>query len=457
MKPGVPMNPSRRLFLKSAAAAGVAGAAFNPWLQLNALADASSGASGYKALVCIFLHGGNDGNNLLLPYEPDDYALYSQARGVLGLARDRVLPIAPTNTQGRRFALHPSFTRLQGLFDGGQAAALANVGPLVVPTTKTDYQRGLVALPANLFSHADQQAVWQTDSFSASLKGGWGGRMLERLVDGGAAHRGYACVSLSAGALWGAGDGTLQPYRVPVSGGFGFEGYTPDAQDALSYALDSLVKQTRSDPFEAAWLQSLGRSMDNQRVLTQALGGAAAPASIPANTELGQQLAMVAKLIQARDSMGLPRQCFFCSIGGFDTHGADQLTTQRDKFAEIDAAVAGFHAAMQGMGLQDQVTLFTASDFGRTLVSNGQGSDHGWGNHHLVVGGAVNGGQVLGQFPSHVIGGADDIGGGNWVPTMALDQFGADLGRWFGASSSALDEIFPRRAQFDASLGLMKV
>ena len=450
------MNPSRRLFLKSAAAAGVAGAAFNPWLQLNALADASSGAGGYKALVCLFLHGGNDGNNLLMPYEPDDHVLYSQARGVLGLARDRVLPITPTNTAGRRFALHPSFTRLQGLFDGGQAAMLANVGPLVVPTTKTDYQRGLVALPANLFSHSDQQAAWQTGSFSASLKGGWGGRLLERLVDGGAAHRGYACVSLSSGALWGAGDGTLQPYRVPVSGGFGFEGYTPDSQDALSYALDSLVRQTRSDPFEAAWLQSLGRSMDNQRVLTQALGAASAPASIPANTELGQQLAMVAKLIQARDTMGLQRQCFFCSIGGFDTHGADQLTTQRDKFAEIDAAVAGFYAALQGMGLQDQVTLFTASDFGRTLVSNGQGSDHGWGNHHLVVGGAVNGGQVLGRFPSHVIGGADDIGGGNWVPSMALDQFGADLGRWFGAGDSALDEIFPRRAQFDAGLGLMK-
>ena len=450
------MNPSRRLFLKSAAAAGVAGAAFNPWLQLNALADASSGTGGYKALVCVFLHGGNDGNNLLLPYEPDEHALYSQARGILGLARDRVLPIAPTNTQGRRFALHPSFTRLQGLFDGGQVAALANVGPLVVPTTKTDYQRGLVALPPNLFSHADQQAAWQTDSFSTALKGGWGGRMLERLVDGGAAHRGYACVSLGGGGPWGTGDVSLQPYRVPVSGSFGFEGYMPDTQDALSFALDGLVRQTRSDPFEAAWLQSLSRSMDNQRVLTQALGGNAATAGIPTNTELGQQLSMAARLIQAQGTLGLSRQCFFCSVGGFDTHGDDQLTTQRTKFAEIDEAIAGFYTVLQGLGLQDSVTLFTASDFGRTLVSNGHGSDHGWGSHHLVVGGAVKGGRVLGTFPDHTIDGPDDIGGGNWVPTMALDQFGADLGRWFGAGSSALDEIFPRRAQFDASLALMK-
>lgn len=451
------MNPSRRRFLTSAAAAGVAGATFNPWLQMRALAQAADGAGGYKALVCVFLMGGNDGNNLLLPYEPEDYARYTQARGILGLARDRVLPIAPTNTQGRRFALHPSFTRLQGLFESGQAAALANVGPLVVPTTKADYQRGLVALPPNLFSHADQQAAWQTDSFSPSLKGGWGGRMLERLVDGGAAHRGYACVSLGGGGPWGAGDVSLQPYRVPVSGGFGFEGYLPDTQDALSFALDGLIRQGRGDPFEAAWLQSLSRSMDNQRVLTQALGGNAAPAGIPTHTELGQQLSMAARLIQARGTLGLSRQCFFCAIGGFDTHGDDQLTTQRDKFAEIDEAVAGFHAVLQGMGLQDSVTLFTASEFGRTLVSNGHGSDHGWGSHHLVVGGAVKGGRVLGAFPDHSIGGPDDIGGGNWIPTMALDQFGADLGRWFGASGGALDEIFPRRAQFDASLDLMRV
>lgn len=450
------MNPSRRRFLQSAAAAGVAGAAFNPWLQMRALADAAADGGGYKALVCVFLHGGNDGNNLLLPFEPDDYAPYSRARGILGLARDRVLPIAPTNTGGRRFALHPSFTRLQGLFDGGQVAALANVGPLVVPTTKTDYQRGLVALPPNLFSHADQQAAWQSNSFGPSPKGGWGGRMVERLVDADAAHRGYACVTLGGGGPWGSGDISLQSCRVPMSGAFGFERYMPDTQDALSFALDGLVRQTRSDPFEAAWLQLLGRSMDNQRVLTQALGNAAPP-GIPAGTELGLQLSMAARLIQARGTLGLSRQCFFCSVGGFDTHGADQLAVQRDKFAEIDAAVAGFYTALQGLGLQDSVTLFTASDFGRTLVSNGQGSDHGWGSHHLVVGGAVKGGRVLGRFPDHTIGGPDDIGGGNWVPTMALDQFGADLGRWFGAGSSALDEIFPRRAQFDASLDLMQV
>lgn len=441
---------TRRQFLRSAAATGVAGAALNPWLQLQALAQTAAPAGDYKALVCLFLYGGNDGNNLLLPYEPADHALYARARHDLALQRTSLLPITPSNTGGRRYALHPALGRVQSLFQSGQAAVLANVGPLVVPTTKAQFNNRSVPLPPNLFSHSDQQMAWQTDHIHPStvVRGGWGGRMLERLVDAGTANRGYSCVSVSGSALWGTGDASLLPYRVPSSGRFGLDFYTPGGGDPLSTALDGLIADTRVDVFEATWLQTLRRAMDNQRVLAQALDGRNTTTTFP-GSDLGAQLAMIARLIQARDGLGLQRQCFFCSIGGFDTHGEDQLSVQQDKFAEIDAAIGAFVDEMNARGLGDRVTLFTASDFGRTLVSNSRGSDHGWGNHHLVVGGAVQGGRLFGRFPDHTVDGPDDIGGGNWIPSLALDQVGAELGRWFGAGS-ALGDIFPCLGNFDA-------
>jgi uncharacterized protein (DUF1501 family) len=449
------MNPStRRQFLKTAAAAGVVGAAWNPWMQMQAMAQAASaGASDYKALVCLFLYGGNDGNNLLLPYEPADYGLYTKARANLALDRNGVLPISPTNTGGKRYALHPSFTQVKGLFDAGQAAVLANTGPLVVPTTRVQFENRNVPLPPNLFSHSDQQTQWQTDAFSSSVRGGWGGRLLERLVDTSAANRGYSCVSVTGSALWGTGDATLLPYRVPSTGRFGLDFYNPGGSDPISVALGGLMSDVRSDVFEATWLQALKRAMDNQRVLAQALDGAKLATTFP-DTELGRQLAMIAKLIRVRDGLGLKRQCFFGSMGGFDTHGDDQLYVQDVSFAEIDQAIKAFNDEMTALGLGKQVTLFTASDFGRTLVSNGKGSDHGWGNHHLVVGGAVQGGKLYGRFPNHTVDGPDDIGSGNWIPSLALDQVGAELGRWFGAGS-VLSEVFPQVGNFDTQLGLM--
>lgn len=444
------MNPStRRQFLKTAAAAGVVGVAANPWMQMQAMAQAASaGASDYKALVCLFMYGGNDGNNLLLPYETADHALYTRARNALALDRGTLLPIAPGNTGGRRFALHPSLARTKALFDAGRVAVLANAGPLVVPTTKTEFERRGVPLPANLFSHADQQSAWQTDSFSATVRGGWGGRMLERLVDAGTANRGYSCISVTGSALWGTGDGSLLPYRVPSSGEFGLNFYTPGGTDPLSVALGGLMSETRSDLFEAAWLQTLKRAADNQHVLSDALNASTASITFP-GSELGRQLSMIARLIKARSALGLKRQCFFCSIGGFDTHGDDQRWVQQQKFAEIDEALKAFNDEVNAQGLGPQVTLFTASDFGRTLVSNGSGSDHGWGNHHLVMGGAVKGGQLYGRFPDHTVGGPDDIGGGNWIPSLSLDQLGANLGLWFGAGA-VQGEVFPQSANFDA-------
>ena len=447
---------SRRQFLKETAAAGIAGAAVNPWWQMQAMAQSAGGVTDYKALVCLFLYGGNDGNNLLMPCETEDYRLYAKARQ--GLALSDQLLITPSNTAGRRFALHAAMPLLKKRFDAGQMALLANIGPLMVPTTKKQYEDRSVPLPNYLFSHADQQAQWQTDSFDKSLQGGWGGRMLDGLVPSGSTNRNYSCVSVTGSALWGTNvDASLLPYRVPSSGQFGFEDHVSKGsqapQDPLSVALDDLMAKPQADVFGQEWLLAMQRSMENQRVLATALEGASLKAVFP-DTGLGRQMRMIARLISVRGGLGLLRQCFFCSLGGFDTHGDDQVRVQQDNFKEIDDAVDAFCQAMTELGLTDKVTLFTASDFNRTLVSNSRGSDHAWGNHQLVVGGAVKGGKLYGQFPNHTVNGPDDIGGGVWVPSLSLDHLGVELGRWFGAADS-LAQIFPRKGYFTHDLGLM--
>ncbi|TBO34340.1 DUF1501 domain-containing protein [Aquabacterium lacunae] len=452
-------RPDRRQFLRNLAAAGIAGAAVQPWLQLQALAQtAQSSGSDYKALVCLFLHGGNDGNNLLVPIDPTRHALYAQARQGLTLnwnsepAASQLLRLSPTNTSGTDYGLHGAMPLLKARFDAGQMAVLSNIGPLMEPTDKGQFEARSVELPSGLFSHSDQQAQWQTDSFSPNVKGGWGGRLMDTVLAS-SGSRDYACVSVTGSTLWGTNaDATLLPFRVPASGRFGMEGYVPtgtgEARNPLSEAIDDLLAAGSTEVFGRVWLQAMRRSVDNQRFLAGALAGATLPTTFPQG-ELGQQLQMVARLISVRGQFGLNRQCFFCGIGGFDTHGEDQRDVQQAKFAEIDEAVDAFMKALTFLGLADKVTLFTASDFNRTLVSNGKGSDHAWGNHHLVVGGAVRGQQVLGRFPDHTRNGPDDLGGGVWVPDLAIDQLGGALGTWFGAGSR-LSDVFPRIGRFDS-------
>ncbi|NRF67918.1 DUF1501 domain-containing protein [Aquincola sp. S2] len=437
----------RRTVLQAAALA-----AATPFAPLSVLAQ-TTGGSGYRALVCLFMFGGNDANNLLVPTDDTRYGQYQRARPNLALSRNALVPLAPGGTPNG-YGLHPAMAPMKPLFDAGQAALVANVGPLMAPTTKQQMQSRSVPLPINLYSHSDQQAAWQSALVDAPARNGWGGRLLERLVASGTQNRGYCAVSVAGGNLWETGDRGLSPYRVSSSGDFGFDFYDPAGTDALSVAINGVLGEARSDPFEQTWLNLMGRSIENQRVLSGALDAAALTTTFP-NTGLGRQLQMAARLIGARGALGLSRQCFFASIGGFDTHGDDQLQRQNELLGEIAGAVAAFHAATVELGVAREVTLFTGSDFGRTFASNGAGSDHGWGAHQWAVGGAVRGGRIVGRFQELAIGGPDDVGQGVWIPSVALDQLGGELARWFGADTALIDEVFPRLRYFDRELGLM--
>jgi uncharacterized protein (DUF1501 family) len=432
----------RRQLLQASAAASL-----TPWPAMQALSAVNG--SGYKALVCLFMFGGNDGNNTVVPLDATRYGMYQRARPNLAIGQAQLLPVL-----GNAYGLHPAMAGMQGLVNSGRAAIVANVGPLMVPTTKAQYQARSVPLPINLFSHSDQQAAWQSALVDQPARNGWGGRLLERALADGQVNRGYGAISVAGGNLWEAGDRSLSPYRVSSTGRFGLDFYNPNGSDALSAAVTAMLSEARSDPFQQTWLNVMTRSVENQRVLAAALSNRSLLTVFP-DTGMGRQLRMIALLIAARGSLQVPRQCFFCSIGGFDTHGDDQLQRQNELLGEISAAVSAFQAAMEELAVSRDVTLFTGSDFGRNLPSNGMGTDHAWGSHHFVVGGAVRGNRMVGRFPELAVGSADDAGQGSWIPSVATDQVGGELARWFGADVSSADEVFPQLRYFNRDLGLM--
>jgi len=409
----------------------------------------SAGAADYRALVCVFLFGGNDANNMVVPLDETRHASYRRARPALALERSALVPLGDSG-----YGAHPAMSALRPLFEAGRAAVVANVGPLMVPTTAAQARSRSVPLPSNLYSHSDQQLTWQSALADTPGRNGWAGRFLERLVAEGVTNRGYSALSLAGSNLWQSGDRGLVPYRVSSSGDFGFDFFDPAGTDPLSVAVSSLLRETQVDPLAHTWVQMMTRSIDNQRILSDALSASALATAFP-GSGLGRQLQMAARLIGARHRLGLQRQCFFTSLGGFDTHGDDQLQRQNELLGELAAAMAAFQAAMAELGVEREVTLFTASDFGRTLATNGQGTDHGWGAHQWVLGGSVRGARVVGRFPELAVGGADDVGQGVWVPSLAVDQLAGELGRWFGADEALLDDVLPRLRQFERRIDLM--
>lgn len=447
-------DPARRQLLKMMGATGAMGAASSFLAPLTALAQTTSGPD-YKALVCLFMYGGNDANNLIVPRDNTEYGLYRTGRSNLALQQNALLPLTTTpapagSVDPARYGLHPAMTGLANLYTQQKMAVVANVGPLIAPVTKAQWNARSVPLPAGLFSHSDQQDAWQSAIYDTAGRTGWGGRLMERMVAEGSPNRGYACISMSGGNLWETGDSSMLAYKMSSSGSFGFDFYKADsATDPLTIAIKQTLADQRSHLFQQAWLTTMGRSIEMQQVLSNALKSSTVGTAFP-NSDLGRQLNTVAKLISARASLGLSRQVFFVSIGGFDTHGDDQMQQQQRLFGEISQAVSAFYQSTVDMGVANGVTLFSASDFGRTFASNGQGSDHGWGSHQFVVGGAVKGGQIVGTLPNHTLNGPDDTGSGRWIPTLSTDQMSSALARWFGADSTVINTVLPRAAAFNA-------
>ena len=441
---------SRRSFITAAAGAG---ALFDLQKLTAAAGDSLIGsayaqaADDYRCLVCIFMYGGNDANNMIVPVDAAGYASYAARRGPLQLPQASLLPIPINNTGGAPYAIHPAMTGIQKLFQAGKAAAVVNVGPLALPTTRAQFLDRSVQLPPNLFSHSDQQAQWQSSiSDGGATRTGWGGRIGD-LMQSVNSNRGATCISLAGNNLWENGT-ALTSYKVSPSGKFGFDFYkSGSSSDPMSISVGEILSAQRTHLFDKEWISVIERSLENQRVMAGAISSQQF-ANFP-NSSIGTQLKMAARLIASRNSLGVKRQTIFCSIGGFDTHGDDQIQRQQQLFGEISAAVSAFYEATATLGVAEKVTTFTASDFGRTLASNSKGSDHGWGSHHFVVGGAVKGSAMYGQFPNLSVGGPNDSGNnGIWVPTTSVDQYAASMARWFGLAPTEIATVFPSLAKF---------
>ncbi len=455
MKTTTSLDASRRAFMRRASALSLAGVA-TPWaLNLATLGEAAAaGATDYKALVCVFLYGGNDYGNTLVPYDNTSYNLYAGLRGSLGYAHSAldatVLTPAVALAGGRQYALAAELAPLLPIFNAGRMAVMLNVGTLVQPTTKAQYLANSVPLPPKLFSHNDQQSVWQSSSPEGAVSG-WGGRMGD-LLESGNGNSTFTCVNVSGNAVYLSGNTAVQ-YQVSTSGSVALRALSSPlfGSAACSSVLQSLITQPRTNLFEAEYTRVTQRSITANALLTTDLVPAASiTTAFPTGNGLADQLKLVARMIASASALGAKRQVFFVSIGGFDTH-TGLLTIHPELMSTVGSALAAFYNATVDLGVQSQVTTFTASDFGRTLTTNGDGSDHGWGSMHFVTGGAVNGQRFYGVPPAVANNGPDDVGQGRLLPTTAVDQYAATLGSWFGVSDSDLLTVLPNLKNYNAS------
>ena len=457
-----PRQSSRRAFLRSALALSSMGLASRlDLINLIATADAqTAAASSYKALVCVFMFGGNDGNNTIIPIDTAGYASYSAVRTAasgIQLPQASLLPIEPANV-GTPYGLHPSLVELQTLFNAGKVAVLANVGTLTQPTTQAQYNAGIQ--PNALYSHADQQAQWQSCISTAESSTGWGGRAADQVAALNAASGFPVVTTLDGTVLFTAGVSGL-PLSIPTSGGFALQGYYGSAvENARLTAVKQLLSQASGNglvtSMNAIGNQALSLSATVNPVIT-ASSPLVDPLFASLTSNISEQLHQVAKMIAARQATGAMRQIFFVQLGSFDTH-SNQLNEQQALFEDLSPALNAFYEATVAVGAGSEVTTFTLSDFNRTFQpSSGGGSDHAWGNHHFIMGDAVNGGNMYGAYPELVLGGPTDAEErGRWLPNFAVDQYGATLAKWFGVAPAALGKVFPNLAAFPSSdLGFM--
>ena len=460
---------TRRLVLQRAMQLGALGVATPLAINLAAVGEAAAfDNTDYKALVCVFMYGGNDYANTVVPYDNTNYNLYSAIRGgaagqmaggiALGRAELAATALTPGGgqvlTDNLQYALAPQLAGLKSLFDQGRLAVQLNVGPLIQPTTLAQFNstnRLANPLPPKLFSHNDQQSIWQSNSSEGSTVG-WGGRLGDIALSSSSnvPNSLLTCISASGNAVFVAGRDALQ-YQISPTGAIRINALTGGLRDAV----DAIITRNSSHVFENEYAVVTRRSMALEGVVNGALAGVNLTTSFGSGNPLADQLKIVARLIGAGAALSMRRQVFFVSLGGFDNHNLLMQDHPR-LLQRLNDAMSAFYAATVEMGMANRVTTFTASDFGRTLSSNADGSDHGWGSHQFVMGGAVNGGRFYGTAPHVSVQTDDQVGQGRLLPSTSVDQFAATLARWFGCSATELPGILPNIGNFsNTNLGFV--
>jgi len=469
------MRLTRREFIgRSFGAFGAAALA----IERLGLVNAAAQSGDYKALVCIFLFGGNDAGNMVIPYT--DYATYSAVRQPSGIAipQANLLQIQPSS-MGSVFGLHPSLIGLQELWSMGRLGVVCNAGPLVEPTTRAGYTAGTARVPLNLFSHSDQQNQWQTSVSSSASASGWGGRIADKTSSMNTTS--FPPITSVAGTPIFTSGNVTRPLAIaaaptPLNTALRLDGFpNPPDNDARYKAMKDLLTRDLNQTLIRGASRITNEALGVEAALRTAGNPVVAPFPLNPTTGLANQLEQIAKVISLRNVLGITRQIFFCSLGGFDTHtgqvnnGAPLAGTHATLLAQLSGAIRAFYDATVTLGVSSQVTTFTLSDFARTFVPNGTlGTDHAWGAHQFVMGGAVRGGDFYGVpgpngtvFPTLAPNGPDDTdqgtnARGRWIPTTAVDQYGATLASWFGVSNADLQAVFPNITRFNtANLGFM--
>ena len=472
----------RREFLRRTAALGLAGSAGPLALTLAGIGEAaaqSAPTDDYKALVCVFLYGGNDHDNTFVPYDDLSHGVYKTLRDVgdtasnIYVPQNKLTPLVPINNlaSGRQYAVQAAMGQMANLFNvDRKMGVLLNVGPLVKPTNKTSYTNAKTGdLPPKLFSHNDQFSLWQSGLIEGAegATQGWGGRLGDLFLSSDTKSSHFTCINAAGNAVFMSGKNVL-PYQVTSKGAVSISSLNTNAGvysiPACKTALGTLLNTSPSHWMEQEWARMMKSSIDNQKTVTNSLLTDPSFTTAFENESLSAQLQIVARLIQGRSSLGVSKQVFFVSLGGFDHHdglkkahaGADG---EGGLLKMVNDAMFSFYKATEQLGLANQVTTFTASDFGRTLASNGDGSDHGWGSHHMVMGGAVDGGKFWGKAPDlsttdNALNGDDSVGQGRLLPSTSVDEFAASMARWMGVSDSELAKVLPNYTNFSSQTPL---
>ena len=447
---------NRRDFLIRSGSAATVFAA-TPGVAYSQVVGGPADFDDYRALVCVFLFGGNDSFNMLVPRSDAEYNVYAQSRQNMAVAQQDLLPITPAVADVVDYGLHPSMAAMQTLFQNGAAAFLSNVGPLIEPTTKDQYFQGSVALPPQLFSHNDQQDQWQSLKGIAQSATGWAGRMADLIRTGVTEQQMATNASLFGSNLFQSADETVA-YVMGPTGPVQFEGFSLDPDDILFQQREAflrIVDAQYGSIYERGFAEVQRRAIDAADTVTAAINSAPALNTVFPQSQLGTQLRTVAQLIAVRDQLQMKRQIFFVATGGFDSHD-NQVADQPGLLGGISDGIKAFYDATVELGVSDSVTTFTQSDFGRTLTSNGDGTDHAWGGNQIIIGDAVQGQRMYGNYPLLQINGPEDVGGGRIIPSTSADQFAATLANWFGVDDVDLDVVAPNLGNFAVrDLGFM--